>query len=68
MTRKQMEQRIEELSDELRQLKAKQESGHCHGCHCGHVIWYPWTVTTTSWPGQTIGTGTTYSYQIANTN
>lgn len=68
MTRRQMEAKIEELSEELRQLKARQESGHCHGCHCGHVIYYPvttgtWTYPTTIWSGTTASSG---SYQITN--
>lgn len=51
MTRKQMEDKIEELSEELRQLKAKGEShGHCHGCHCSHVIY--WQYPSSAWPVQ----------------
>jgi hypothetical protein len=73
VTRKQMEAKIEELSEELRQLKAKDEShGHCHGCHCGHVIYYPWyqTYQPTTLPLQWSATYTSNAgggnYQITN--
>jgi hypothetical protein len=68
VTRRQMEQKIEELTEDIRKLKAGSQSGHCHGCHCSHVIYYPWATTGTStvtpWTSTYVNTGSGGYYQL----
>lgn len=42
MNRIELLERVVELEQEIRELKAKSESGHCFGCLCRqNVIYYP---------------------------
>lgn len=70
MTRKQMEQKIEELSAELAELK-KAQSCHCHGT-CVH--WHYQSLPTTIYPttalpwNYTVYTGGSSGWQITGGN